>query len=1021
MALEDVVQGVQVSVKTDGVDDAVNKIDGVTKAVENLAAAGSKASGGGGGIEGLNTAFKNIGTTAAQSFSQILSSATSGNLTGLATLMGGPVAGSFTQAAEQLSQFIDQQDAAILKTASMARAMGTTPEVIQGMGAALGEAGVSASGFERLVNRMSTRVATDYASMMKNIRTDHDTAASSALRVTKANEKLQESYGVPKEAFAEQDKWIAQQEAQIAKNEAIEAQREQALKSIPNITEKLKEGIKTHKESADVADTDIQTLTKSLENLARTGTGPASGLDVIQKLFEGIQTGAIGAEKGLALIKAEMGSMRAGGAGGMDAEKLLKFAQDGGLAKMQAATAEIAAHGLGITKQDVDNAEKAAAAGAKLLQVIDAMKEKSAAAIAPIKAVAETNAAHNLEQLPGIVDAISSATKGAADWMKSLLPQGLIDFFTKPTGATPFHGLDILHGGGPLTGGPSSGTPGTPGIVRPGDKDDPNSPIKVLRFGHSNQPGPGVKTEQTSGTTRIYHLPDDGAAPMAGGGQPLPPEGRGYGGGAAVDINASGATVSGALNSLAGVITEGAAAIKAALGGLVVHTTSGAPNTPTGDQSRRDARTWPGGGGGGPVTHETISVTDPMNAPWRTGGATNMLPSVGTEGAGDARVGSGPSGEPPPHPEADAANMPTSTSKEISGREVATALKQAGADSIGGGASGISSAFTSVASAIGGGGTSVASALMSLASKLSSLVPNPNAVPGTPGTPGYPGTPGAMPGPPSPRPLPYGATVGAKDIVIGNNPGGSIDVADSYWQRIHDKKDKVHFRGDCVSACVMSTGLPYNEGCVEPTARFGIHMASTNGVPDQQATNAMVAKYYPAKLQDYIKTHPLRPDVQYLNAAMITALGIFPPCPADSKNIPQGRQPHFCEGGICDGVVRGPGTDVSDSVLARLSKGEFVMRAAAVRAYGEDTMHAMNNIQMPSQRYAMGGMVPTSSLPYFAAGGAIEKADSILNLTIGDQTFDGLKVPDNVAAKLKQFAIGQQTSSTGRKPSWAAG
>lgn len=42
------------------------------------------------------------------------------------------------------------------------------------------------------------------------------------------------------------------------------------------------------------------------------------------------------------------------------------------------------------------------------------------------------------------------------------------------------------------------------------------------------------------------------------------------------------------------------------------------------------------------------------------------------------------------------------------------------------------------------------------------------------------------------------------------------------------------------------------------------------------------------------------------------------------------------------GRVSGPGTSTSDSILTRLSNGEFVMRAAAVRQYGLDFMNSLN-------------------------------------------------------------------------------
>ena len=55
------------------------------------------------------------------------------------------------------------------------------------------------------------------------------------------------------------------------------------------------------------------------------------------------------------------------------------------------------------------------------------------------------------------------------------------------------------------------------------------------------------------------------------------------------------------------------------------------------------------------------------------------------------------------------------------------------------------------------------------------------------------------------------------------------------------------------------------------------------------------------------------------------------------------------------GQIVGPGTGTSDSILARLSNGEFVMQAAAVRHYGPDLLEKLNARRLP--RFATGGAV----------------------------------------------------------------
>jgi hypothetical protein len=61
------------------------------------------------------------------------------------------------------------------------------------------------------------------------------------------------------------------------------------------------------------------------------------------------------------------------------------------------------------------------------------------------------------------------------------------------------------------------------------------------------------------------------------------------------------------------------------------------------------------------------------------------------------------------------------------------------------------------------------------------------------------------------------------------------------------------------------------------------------------------------------------------------------------------------------GRITGPGTETSDSIPALLSAGEFVVRAASVRKFGQAFFEAVN-----------AGLLPAMpALPRFAAGGAV--------------------------------------------------
>lgn len=61
--------------------------------------------------------------------------------------------------------------------------------------------------------------------------------------------------------------------------------------------------------------------------------------------------------------------------------------------------------------------------------------------------------------------------------------------------------------------------------------------------------------------------------------------------------------------------------------------------------------------------------------------------------------------------------------------------------------------------------------------------------------------------------------------------------------------------------------------------------------------------------------------------------------------------PGFASGGL----VRGAGTGTSDSIMARLSNGEYVMRSAAVQQYGKTMLDNMNGLKLP--KFNTGGMV----------------------------------------------------------------
>jgi len=117
------------------------------------------------------------------------------------------------------------------------------------------------------------------------------------------------------------------------------------------------------------------------------------------------------------------------------------------------------------------------------------------------------------------------------------------------------------------------------------------------------------------------------------------------------------------------------------------------------------------------------------------------------------------------------------------------------------------------------------------------------------------------------------------------------------------------------------------------------------------------------------------------------------------------------------GMIHGPGSGTSDSILARVSNGEFVMRAAAVRTLGAGFLSTLN-------RFAGGGMVmPSRGIPSFANGGLVTAGAGTgraVHLHLGGHEF-ALSGPGGVVDALVTEASRQRMRSGGLKPSWYGG
>ncbi|OYD05781.1 phage tail tape measure protein [Rhizobium sp. N4311] len=140
------------------------------------------------------------------------------------------------------------------------------------------------------------------------------------------------------------------------------------------------------------------------------------------------------------------------------------------------------------------------------------------------------------------------------------------------------------------------------------------------------------------------------------------------------------------------------------------------------------------------------------------------------------------------------------------------------------------------------------------------------------------------------------------------------------------------------------------------------------------------------------------------------------------------------------GRVSGPGSGTSDSILARLSNGEFVIRKRAVDKYGSEFFAALNSARLSGaqllsrlrQGFANGGPVDFSGIvsslttgmgmprlvPAFADGGAVASGGGRpINLTIDSQTYEMI-APDDVADRLAKYVARKGLHKAGKTPSW---
>lgn len=129
----------------------------------------------------------------------------------------------------------------------------------------------------------------------------------------------------------------------------------------------------------------------------------------------------------------------------------------------------------------------------------------------------------------------------------------------------------------------------------------------------------------------------------------------------------------------------------------------------------------------------------------------------------------------------------------------------------------------------------------------------------------------------------------------------------------------------------------------------------------------------------------------------------------DGNSFSQFPQGSYATGGM----VTGPGTGTSDSIFARISNGEFVMRAAAVRHYGPELLQRLNSLRLP--KFATGGLVSSKlqpSIPAMSPALMAATAPAAASLGTVNLTIDGQRLPP---LKADQESMGDLLGRTARK------
>jgi Prophage tail length tape measure protein len=157
---------------------------------------------------------------------------------------------------------------------------------------------------------------------------------------------------------------------------------------------------------------------------------------------------------------------------------------------------------------------------------------------------------------------------------------------------------------------------------------------------------------------------------------------------------------------------------------------------------------------------------------------------------------------------------------------------------------------------------------------------------------------------------------------------------------------------DEVEAKKTTEAKPASTPPVSPAEQLAKDLSSVQQLT-QQAMSSVGGFGVSVLQQVQAVAEGVRKTLQELTAAASSLTNAMP------SATPSGTIPKMATGGL----VRGPGTSKSDSVLAWLSNGEFVMSAAAVNNIGLGVLSGMNAGLLHAPGFADGGLVGGGYVP----------------------------------------------------------